>query len=677
LFSIKHAVMLLKLKRWRTAASDFATSLGLLGVGLAILLSTSIGTRIKKALTEVIGEDQIIMTLKNPRPNLYYDTFAAPMAEMETLQTDFSDFVDGIGVTYQANFEDFFKDGNDLVIASTVYKAALPSFSVRLVNDFVWLSETEEDILPFRPPKMENDEVVLGLPFDDLLAICTALKIHKNFASLSEFITGNDLFLSFDLLNESWAYEDEQIVQLIGIFESAEPLIVHENHFWNEWMFETAMRFPTSDNVSAPSDRPWVMKKVPYFHTLSDPLAFLNAAGSDPRFNPYILERESSQKDARFSKRVLAYITDKNAIDLSDLGPIRQSEIALGNYVIGSSGGYAIFPSALMMGFARECYFSPSFSLLEKTVDLLSVVSALEQNAEIVLPQGVLMGNVLKTGSENVRFSATQEGVVWGRKAVGLDEIVISRKMAEKFFGGPLSALEKTLFTGVTTGETVDSTATIRKTFSEPELKIVGVVDAAIYSLYQDEHWSLSFFRDLCGISAFNLLPNAVAFELAKNADSAAVLRRLNHYFPMYEFTNPAEAINSSVDLVTGYAEKALLAFSVLAILVSTLLLGLVIYLFAAENRHELVWLRALGIPYGESRQLLLMPGYLLATFSFLSSAAELAMLQVAIEKILDQAFRTSFSMTFSLFPFLAMGAVAAAIAMGAGYAATAPKLFL
>jgi len=677
LFAFKHAATLLKLKRWRTATSDLATSLGLLGVGIAILLSSSIGTRIKKALTEVIGEDKIIMTLKNPRPNLYYDTFAAPISEMETLRMDFPDYVDGIGVTYQANFEDFFQDGNELVIASTVYKAVLPSFSVRLVNDFIWLSEVEEEILPFRPPKMENDEVVLGLPFEDMFAMCTALKIHKNFASLSTYISENDLFLSFNLLNESWSYEDEQIFQLIGIFESESPLISHENHLWNEWMFETAMRFPVSDNLSAPDEHPWVMKKVPYFHTLENPTLFLNMANREARFNPYILEHINGTNDARFRKRVLAYITDKNAIDLCDLSNIRQSESALGDYIIGSSGGYAIYPSALMMGFARECYFSPSLPLLEETVDLLSVVSALEQNAELVLPKGILLGNVLQTGSENVRFSSNQKSVSWGRKTETMDEIVISRKIAEKFYGSALSALGKTLFSGITTGQMTDSGGTIRKTFAEPELQIVGVVDVSMCCLYQDTDWSLSFFRDLCGISAFDLLPNAVAFDLAEGADSGAVLKRLNHFFPLYAFSNPAEAVNSSVDLVTGYAEKALLAFSALAILVSSLLMGLVIYLFATENRHELTWLRGLGIPASESRKLLLMPGYLLATFSFLSSAFELALLQVAIEKVLDQVFQTSFLLTFSLIPFISMAAVAAVISMGAGYAATKPKLFL
>lgn len=677
LFSLKHALTLLKLKRWRTATSDLATSLGLLGVGLAILLSTSIGTRIKKALTEVIGEDKIIMTLKNPRPNLYYDTFAAPMLEMQTLESEFSDFIDGVGVTYQTNFEDFFQDGNELVIASTIYKAVLPSFSVRLVNDYIWLSEIAEEILPFRPPKMENDEIILGLPFEDMLAMCTALKIHKNYSSLTTFISENDLLLSFNLLNESWSYEDEQIVQLVGFFESETPLICHDNRLWNEWMFETAMRFPVSDNLSEPDEHPWVMKKVPYFHTADDPSLFLNVASTEAQFNPYILERVMRTNDDRLTNRVLAFITDKNAINLCDLTAIQKSESALGDYVIGTSGGYAIYPSALMMGFARECYFSPSFPLLEETIDLLSVVSPVEQNAKLVLPKGILMGDLLQTGSENVRFSANQSGIVWGRKTETIDEIVISRKMAEKFYGSPLSALGKTLFTGITTGQLTDSLGTIRKTFAEPELQIVGIVDSSAYCLYQDMNWSLSFFRDLCGISAFNLMPNAVAFDLADGADSETVLKRLNHFFPVYAFSNPAEAINSSVDLVTGYAEKALLAFSVLAILVSSLLMGLVIYLFATENRHELIWLRALGIPQGESQKLLLMPGYLLATFSFLSSALELALLQVAIEKVLDEVFRTSFSLTFSFIPFLAMGAVAAVIAMGAGYAATGPKLFL
>lgn len=674
-FLLRHSYLAMKAKKGRTFISDFATSLALLGVGLALTISSSIGTRIKQALTSAIGEDQIIMTLRNDEPRLYYDTFAAPLSEMEAIVADYPDYLNGIGVTYLANFENFFRDGNALIVASTPFKEQLPSFSIRLVNDFTWLDEENSSVLPFRPPKMENDEVVLGLPVSDLISLCAALKIQKDISSLSAYVATNELLLAFDLLNESWVYEDQQILTLVGVFASDVPKICHANPLWNQWMFEASMRFPSTDNLTGTLDRPWIMRKAYYFHTLAEPTIFLDEALFDERFHPLILERFSSsygpglcpQNGPCQIPRVLAFVADKNAINLGDIAYIRRSESQLKSMTIGSVGGYAIYPSSLMMGFASDCYFSPSQSLIEETIDATSVLSVTEQNAEIILPKGVLMGNVLQTSSGGVRFSGNLDDAVFGRSPKSSSEIAISEKMAARLYGTPKAAIGKILYMATVTAKDTDSGGTIHKTFATPELTIVGVMAGDNDCLHHDERWPISFFRDQCGVSASKLIPTAVSFSIGEFADSAAIIARLNRYFPRYDFSNPANAIADSVDQVTGYAEKAMLILSSLAIAVATLLLGFVTYLHAIENRGEFALLWGLGISRKASRPMAMMPGFLLAGSSWLSSAIQLALLQIVLERVLDEILGVSFSISFAWQPFLATAAIAIIISTVSG----------
>ena len=195
---------------------------------------------------------------------------------MVTRRRKYSQYVDDVGVCYLANFEKYFPDLNNLAISKDYHYRVLPGFSARHINEYVWLEDLEEPIYPEQIDYLEDDEIVLGFDYNELIDFCYELQIERSVNSLSNYLKHNDLYLYFDLANNDWTYSDQQLVRLVGFTLESDLKIYHSNHLWNEYMFETRMRFPSSDALSIADNNPWTMKKIYYLKTSEKRDEFLN-----------------------------------------------------------------------------------------------------------------------------------------------------------------------------------------------------------------------------------------------------------------------------------------------------------------------------------------------------------------------------------------------------------------
>ncbi len=663
-WSVAHAKGNLKQKKWRTAMSQMALGMSLVGVGLSLALSSTISSRIGKALTSLLGEESIVMTPSekmSPSPQID----GAPIEEVRSLVHDYADYIDGVGVSYENNFEDMFQDANRLVLAHHGQKHPLPSFSMRLINDFRWLIDENETIYPFRPPKMENDEVVLGISFDDLKTMTTALGIKTSASSLSAYLENNAVVLSFELRNDEWAYEDEQLVTLIGFYLTENPVFVHDNPSWNEWFFEQAMRFPFTTVFSSPAEYPWTLRKVPFVHLKVKPEDFFRGTQNDSRFNPFVLERFRVKEHRSLcgdglvcsSPRLQVYLSEKRGVEIGTVNLIRKSAPYLGHYVICSAKGYVIYPEALMAGFSQETFFASSPMLLEEVIDAVGVLSAQEQNQTFVLPSGILSGSFLTTGDEAVRLHPLPEKLLYGRYPKEVDEIIMSEKMAQILFSSSKKSLAQCLYIGSLLTEEKDASQTIHRTFGVVPLTIVGVAEGTSAFISQSDDWGIAFFRDLLGVRAFDLIPSSVAFSIGEEVNDDH-LQRLHSLFPAYEFSNPSQMVSQSIQETTRYVSLVLLCLSGLGILISLLLLVLIIYLFLIENRGENELLLTLGFSSKTRRGFVMMNLAVLCGQTLLVSWVEMLALEIGLGIFLDKYFNVSGNLSVLPWPYLAMFAV-------------------
>ena len=132
-FLILHTYHNMKQKKARTLICYSMTSLGLIGVGLAFALSSTIATNIKDAYRDIVDENSLVFSLKDKESNIQ-GQYAASYYEVEEIKETYPDYIIDVGVTYYANFEKFFPDVNNLAISKSGNYAVVPGFSARQIG---------------------------------------------------------------------------------------------------------------------------------------------------------------------------------------------------------------------------------------------------------------------------------------------------------------------------------------------------------------------------------------------------------------------------------------------------------------------------------------------------------------------------------------------------------------
>ena len=124
------------------------TSLGLIGVGLATSLSSSISTNIKSSYSQILDDSKITISMKN-NDRTIYGQYGVNYFEVSDILKKYPEDIYDIGTTYQNDFESFFPHANYVILADTSYYHIIEGLSVRHINEFRWLDkECKETIYP-------------------------------------------------------------------------------------------------------------------------------------------------------------------------------------------------------------------------------------------------------------------------------------------------------------------------------------------------------------------------------------------------------------------------------------------------------------------------------------------------------------------------------------------------
>lgn len=625
-FLFRHSFFAIKQRKWRTVFCNMITSLGLIGVGLAISLSSTISSSIKKAYSSLLQESSLIVSLGNESKSIYGE-YAGSYYEAQNIQRKYSKYIVDLGVTYIANFEEFFPDANNLALANTVQYRSIDGISIRNVNEFQWLDQTNDVIYPRKPLHLEDDQIVLGLNIDMINNLCFNLQIERTVSSLSKYILHNDMYVYFDLANLSWQYEDQQIFTVVGFSLVKNPCIYHTNPLWNQYVYEECMRFPTIDNLVETVKYPWVMKKIPYFYLNDDIDEFLSLIRKDEFGDDYIFEIANSSyypwmllgEDVKDIRRVLFFSNTLAHIPLRYTNYFEDLSGNIINPIFANNSGFSIYSNALMSGFSRPMYFSFNKGLLEDTLETFSELEV-ENNESAELPNEILLGHYSRSMSNGVGFKPIENQIINGRLPLNLDEIVVSKGMIDSLkgkIGDQLSISYLINQRQLANGKIISDYKTV-------EVKVVGYVNEDKNYVYHNADWTISFFQSRLGVSAFNLQTNAILFSVIDDKSTEKTIEVIKKNFPQYDIIDPLLDVNQSIDEVCGYITIALIAFSVIAVLISIILLSITNYLHILETRKEIALARCIGINKKQSKKFLLSYSFVMCTLSFSLSSVEL-----------------------------------------------------
>ena len=639
-FIFSHLKAIIDSKKARTLITTFVTSLGLLGVGASLLLSSSISKEIKNAFSSVVDANKIVMKNSYSDKNLYGNVFSASLNEINNISNKYSDYVSSLGIYYQANFESYFYHYNEIYVSSFGSKYYLDNLSARNINEYEQLSFIDKSIYPSRPVIMEKEQVVIGMNYKTMFNLCFALKITRSFESLGEYILENDLTMSLYVANFNWQYEDEQIFTVVGVYESVENTFAHIDTNWNEVVFEEKMRLPTTDNMLV-KEYPWTLPKAYYLY-VKNPNEFLDKTLLDKDYKEYIFERSSLLRED--IDKVVVYHIEKECIDINDVNEIFRANSRLKSYLITNDLGYTMYSSSLTMGFTNNFYLSDKAD----TLDEILSYEILNKNKSIGIPDNVIVGSAIKSAQGGLTFSSnlTKEMLEKGELPKNVNEIVVSSSIYDKFdliLGEKIKAGTITYY---------NESSPIDSEYKIVDIKIVGVVKNKSPVIYHNNLWTISFFRDKLGISMFNLLPRNIVIEIDKD-NIEKEITYLSKNYPNYSFSSPSKEVSDSIDETLDYVIFILLIFSSFSLIISVLLLITTTHLTISENTKDITLFKYLGISDSNIVKMYTFLSLLMGLIGYLVTAVELFIFNIVFKITLSKMFYSPLNFSIDIYPFL------------------------
>ena len=528
----------------------------------------------------------------------------------------------------------------------------MEGLSVRHINEFRWLDkECKETIYPEQIDYLENDEVILSMTIEMIRDICFQLKIERTVTSLSRYLQTKRFKIYFDLRNDNWQYSDQQIVTVKGFTLEKEPGIYHNNHLWNEYMFETRMRFPSSDGGDSNNGVPWLLKKLYYIYS-ENKYELLNKLRMDESLEPYLFEIANqmyfpwlySDKSAEEIDRILVFSNSLSMMPMWYYKYFQEVSDEINRPIFGSYGGYSIYPSSMLFGFSSYMYFSGNEDSIFETIDTLTSLNV-EANENFTLPDDTAFGHFSQSFSGGVNFVCLGDDAIDGKAPTDLDEIVISSALNEKLFDG--NGLNQTIYVAYLYSQTLDTSGRIHRKFKTTSMVVTGIIDSEKNQIFHHEDWPISFFQIKLDVSIFSLGINSVMVDVKNTKNIKSVVKKLARAFPDYDVNDPMSDINESVNQVCFYIQIALMCFSIIAVVISTLLLSICNYLYVLENKKDIGLVRCLGINKREARKFVITHSVIMCLISFFLSSIELFLTSLLISYEMAKQMGTAFSFSF------------------------------
>ena len=663
-FKVRYAFQKLRAKKFRSIIINFMFSLSLTGIGLALMITDSTTQKIEEAFQYILNGNYLILSNKNDNDNTFSAAYSSSNNNVLNIYEKYQYLLEGVGVNYLVNFEDFFKDSNEFYVNAKNKRIPFSSLSARNINEFKWIQNDEARMYyPYGFDLLDDDQVILGLSYEDMANLCFELQIQRNYTSIGHYIYENGLSLSLEVSNDYWQYDDEQLLQVVAVCESSKTGIYHTNLLWNEIVFEEMMRLPSDDDEI--HEFPWEIYKIYYLKTKEDPSIFLNTSLYDDDLYDYVFERTNykynpslcSPGEVCDDKRLYVYSVDKSSIHCSIVNKYQSINTKFNSYYFTSDFGYASYGSNVFSGFSRNVFVSLSEDLIDEAIDADTQVKD-NQNVELNLPDGVVQGNYLLSLKSGIRFSSNFQNLVAGRKPTNINEIVISEGLAEKI-GNSEEIIGKYMEISGEIEEEYISETQINKTYNKTKLLVVGVTKEEKNYLYHNPNWTIEFFRDKLGVSNFNLIPRSIVFEFETKELANKALNDLRTIAVGYKVESPIDELKNNIDTTLEYANTILSIFSMMASVISVLLLGTTTMLTIIESKNDVQILSLLGINSYDINSCFVVQSLIQGLISFFVSSFELIFIDFMISQTLSNQLNVGLGFSLNPKPILLVFLVA------------------
>lgn len=660
-FLWRHGFHILRAKKWRSLVSMGAISMGLSGLGLATYVSSSISDELSTAFASLVPPHTIVMTPRGGTSSPIGAIYGASFAECEYALEEYGDMVLDYGSDLHMDYESWFLDRNDFTYQSGVETLRLPDFSMRSINDFLWLDAGEPKVCyPRSPAILYEDQVVLGLPYQHMFTTCLGLHVLRDYQSLGEYIDAHGLQIVLHAARYEYGFDDEELFQVVAVTESPKPCLYHLDHRWNRKIILNQMKFRSSLSEETPN--PQYIFEIPYLHLRVPSSEFLALARRDKNLEHLIYEPSSAAYlplaydigGDRVKKRLYLYGADKSGASFPFLDSCMEKCPELVGRMPITVGSYYAEAGSLAMGFMGKFYLCSSE---EKAMQIVDSYSDLPLEAAFLPGEdiaGTVDGSYMSMGSHGAFVSTDFSRLKQGRAPVGVEECVLSPSLFSRL-GEPKEILIAAEKGAEQVGETYV------RDFDLAQMKVVGISQEEQDVFHVVSDWSVDFYLQCLGMSSFALEPYGAVFFVSPNADEAQIIDVLSKSFGNFVFSSPAKDLASSLDSTLRYVGTILTLFSFVALGTSALLFLIVMTITVTENAKENDLFLVLGFPDSDITRAYAAQCLLYALGATGSSIVLLLILEVFTKQYIAASFGVSASFALPLNPIwtvLGVGAI-------------------
>ncbi len=646
-----HAFHLMKAKRLRTLIAEGAIAMGLSGLGLSTYISGSISEELNAAFSTIVPPSAVVMSPRGGGESPLGSIYGASLEECEYIVEEYGDMVRDYGTDLHLDYESWFAQRNDFTYWAGMEQKRLSGFSMRHVNEFLWLDDIASPVCyPRTPATLYVDQIVLGLPYETMFQTCLNLHILRNYQSLGDYIDSHGFELILNLANESYGFEDEELFTVTAVMESEVPTIYHLDHRWNRKILLDQLRFRFSFEEATPN--PQYVFEIPYLH-LDVPFSeFLRLARRDEALSHLLYERanetylptQCTVGTPCKQKRLYLYGADKTGVGFAKLDEIMDLCPEIAGREVVSVGGYYAESGSLAMGFMGKFFLCGDYETAEGMVDFYSDLPLESAHLPGEMLPRVKDGSVLAAGSGGLRLSSDLSILPAEQRPKSCEECALSKGLWESW-GRP-----KEVYVAAEISSEEVGRSYVRH-FGIAPIKVTVAADAAYDTLFVMDDWTVDFFLEELGMSSFYLEPYGAVFSLKEGADAKAVVERLGKTYGDFSFSNPAEEIASSIASTLSYISTILGAFSAFALAMSALLFLIVMTISINENAGEARMLSVLGLSQKDIARSYHAQCLIYASGALLSSLAMMVAAEMMTKVYIASTFHAKASLSIPLAP--------------------------
>ena len=553
-------------------------SISLFLFGLTLTINQEIGNLIINSFSSLCGENSLILESKSSSE--VKDYYGASKDDLINIYKTYSD-IDEIGCFYLNDFNNFFVESNACYFVNQFNSLIeIPKLNMNNFINYNYVKNFNSIKTFNKIEKYHEDSIILGIDNESMLQITSNLRIKNTYQALSDFIFSYNPYIVLRVQNDYWTYDDELIIDLIGITQASSNTIYSSKLFYNEYLLEDLMRFPSTLEIYKESEYPWDLKKLYYFKS-ENKVDLIKEISLSGVFNDL-----SFDSSFRSDDKVALMHNVSNGLKESDLKIINDN-FDINSYYYSTDFGYINYGS-IMAGFSKPTFISSSSAELEKIIDKDNKIEY-EDYYYLNDSDTFLRGNYLINDKSKVTLSSNFSKEINGKYPENYKNIAISKGIANKFN----FKIGDQIYLGTFTKLNKENNK-ISGDFNIASFRVSGITNESKNVLYQDGYFSIALYRDLFNISPINLNISNITFFLDNKIDKSTI-DTFNDLNQNYNLVAPLLEIENSLNESLKVISLVLSVFSVFSLISCMILLTITSYIKFIKSKKESAILILLG----------------------------------------------------------------------------------